>query len=117
MKHLIAIVVAVLLPLQLSWGVAATYCQHETTPQGAKHFGHHTHVHTDAQQEAKASSGKLMTDVDCSFCHASPAAALPDFDALPSARVQTSVPLSLGNPRHPSAPQRTPDRPQWPRLA
>jgi len=116
MKHLIAIFIAVLLPFQLSWGLAATYCQHETT-QGAQHFGHHTHVHTDVKQDAKASSGKLLADMDCSFCHASPAALLPDFDALPSARVQASVPLTLGNPRHPSAPQRTPDRPQWLRLA
>ena len=29
----------IVLPLQISWAVAATYCQHETG--STQHFGHH----------------------------------------------------------------------------
>ena len=119
MKRLFVLLVALLLPLQLAWGLAATYCQHETTAEGARHFGHHTHVHTEAKPDAgnKAAAGKLVADFDCGFCHASPAAALPAFEALPEAPATAAPPLALGELRPPSAPQRAPDRPQWPRLA
>ncbi|MDY0745996.1 cobalt-zinc-cadmium resistance protein [Paucibacter sp. R3-3] len=122
MKRLFVLLVALLLPFQLAWGVAATYCQHETTPQQARHFGHHTHVHTEAKPDGGKTAGKLAgaklaADFDCGFCHASPAAALPAFEALPEAPATAVPPLALGDLRPPSAPQRAPDRPQWPRLA
>ena len=118
MKRLFVLLVAMLLPFQLAWGVAATYCQHETTPQEARHFGHHTHVHTEAKPDAgKVAGTKLAADLDCGFCHASPAAALPAFEALPEAPATAAPPLALGDLRPPSAPQRAPDRPQWLRLA
>lgn len=114
MKRLLALLIAVLLPLQLSWAVAATYCEHETTAQGAQHFGHHAHVHADAKP---AGLGKLAADLDCSFCHAGSVASLPGLEAPPLAALRADVPRSLGDAKRPSAPQRTPDRPQWPRLA
>lgn len=117
MKRLFAILVAVLLPLQLAWGVAATYCQHETTSQGARHLGHHSHVHKEAKADAATSVVKLQADLDCGFCHATPAASLPTFEALPSAPVRAVPPQALGDLQLPSALQRTPDRPQWLRLA
>jgi len=130
MKSLIAFLVAVLLPLQLSWGVAASYCQHEATVRGFNHFGHHSHVHTEAkagantqadpqvnaQADPKFSAAKLMTDMDCGVCHASLLAMLAVWGDLPTKRAGASAPSSCGHPGA-SALQRTPDRPQWPRLA
>lgn len=116
MKQLVAIILAVLLPLQFAWGAAAAYCQHETAP-GVHHFGHHTHVHADGKHDAKTAGGKLFVDSDCGFCHASPAAMLPDVSAVKPASTLASVPPVLGDIKRASAPQRAPDRPQWPRLA
>jgi len=108
------IFVALLLPLQFAWSAAAAYCQHETTEQQSKHFGHHFHAH---QGEAKKSSdSKLMADADCASCHASAAAAIPtrldecDFKA---ASLSTQV---VASPPFSSALARAPDRPQWLRL-
>lgn len=128
MKTLIAFLVAFLLPLQLSWGVAASYCQHEATVQGFNHFGHHSHVHTDVNADVKASAkantkadgqvsaAKLMTDMDCGVCHASLLAMLPMWADMPAPSAAPCAPSSLCHPGA-SALQRTPDRPQWLRLA
>ncbi len=114
MKHLVAIILAVLLPLQLSWGVAAAYCQHDTTVTGAMHFGHHTHDHVDAKHDAKTvAGGKLLVDNDCGYCHASLAVVLPGVAALSPASTLASVLPALGGTKLASAPQRVPDRPQW----
>ncbi|WP_077037006.1 cation efflux protein, CzcI family [Pelomonas sp. KK5] len=117
MKRLFALLVAVLLPLQFAWGVAAAYCQHDADAK--QHFGHHAHVHVEQgkAQEPNKASGGIQADLDCGFCHAGSAAALPAFDAAPAVMSVAAPPLSLGDPRPPSAPQRTPDRPQWLRLA
>ncbi len=121
MKSLIAVLVALLLSLQMSWAVAAAYCQHENTAQGAQHLGHHTHDHKDAQQhapqDAQRVGGKLLIDLDCSFCHAVVLATLPDLAAMSAAWVPSAAPLSMGDARLKSPPGRTPDRPQWTRLA
>ena len=55
----------IVLPLQISWAVAATYCQHETG--STQHFGHHDHKHhaEDNQKLAKASP----SDVERVFHH------------------------------------------------
>lgn len=123
MKTLFAFLVAVLLPLQLSWGVAASYCQHEATRGGFNHFGHHSHDHAPAQAETSVLSqaesqtpgAKLMTDMDCGVCHASLLAMVADASDLAPDAVMVTAPLLPGDP-FASALQRTPDRPQWPRL-
>lgn len=117
MKHLIAVLVALLLPLQLSWAVAATYCQHETTVQGAQHFGHHTHVHQDARQDQQPAGVKLVADLDCSFCHAASVTVLPDMAGMAMAVAPSAAPLALRVAPLKAPPERTPDRPQWARLA
>ena len=108
------IFVAMLLPLQFAWSAASAYCQHETSEQQSKHFGHHFHAHKG--EVKKASDSKLMADSDCASCHASASAAIPtrlegcDFEATSlSAEVVASPPFS-------SALARAPDRPQWLRL-
>jgi hypothetical protein len=117
MKHLIAVLVVLLLPLQLSWAVAATYCQHETTVQGAQHFGHHTHVHQDARQDQQPAGVKLVADLDCSFCHAASVTVLPDMAGMAMAVAPSAAPLALRDAPLKAPPERTPDRPQWARLA
>ena len=115
MKRFFVLLLAVLLPLQFAWGTAAAYCQHETT-RGATHFGHHQHVHKVDAGHDKVAAGKVAADYDCSYCNATAAAVVPAFDAP-----LTNAPVLLAHALPPeqkraSAPQRAPDRPQWPRL-
>jgi hypothetical protein len=117
-KRLLALLIAVLLPLQLAWGMAASYCQHEQAASGAGHFGHHSHVHVDAQHGAKNPGGSaLQTDLDCTGCHAATSAVPTALPTLPAHLKRTGVTQVEVDLRRPSAPQRAPDRPQWPRLA
>ncbi len=115
MRRSLVLLFALLLPLQFAWGVAAAYCQHESsTSQGAAHFGHHEHVHKGELK--KAAGVKLVVDNDCGVCHGS-TAAVPNLavalDAIPATEEAVSS-LTRG---HPSAPGGPPDRPQWIRLA
>ncbi len=115
MSRVFALFLAFTLLFQMSWAVAATYCEHETTPRAAMHFGHHVHVHKSVDGK-KPVAGKLAVDDDCSYCHAEHAAiiamALPDVGAVASPSASFAQPSMHG-----SAPARAPDRPQWLRLA
>jgi Protein of unknown function (DUF2946) len=116
MSRFIALLLALLLPLQLAWGAAASHCQHETEPQALQHFGHHEHIHQSDAHKAPAGNN-LVADNDCGFCHATEAAAV--LEATPSnvasiADARVAVPAQQ---RPASALARAPDRPQWPRLA
>ena len=118
MFRLVALLLAVLLPLQFAWGVAAAYCQHEPTTQAA-HVGHHAHEHqAGSQAEAKKpAAAKLMADSDCTACHATCSAIGCEAVAGVEGLVLTgrlAVPLLDA---YASAPGRAPDRPQWLRLA
>lgn len=90
MRRWLTVFLLILLPLQLSWAVAATYCAHEADP-AASHVGHHQHRHEadptghaspDLKVKADDSSSvepkggesaadKALTcvDDDCGFCH------------------------------------------------
>ena len=113
MARLLVIVLALLLPLQFSWGAVLGYCQHETTPAEAEHVGHHPHEH----QAGKAKPAGDKADADCGSCHVSSLTGLlaPDLQA-PAPAPRGDLVAALPH-RYPSAPQRAPDRPQWPRLA
>lgn len=114
MKRLIAVLLALLLPLQLSWAAVGEYCQHESSPQAAQHFGHHAHVHTD---EGTKDGGKTAIDSDCSFCHTGAAATMAaQAPHVPEIATGSSL-VTLVQPAHASALARPPDRPQWVRLA
>jgi hypothetical protein len=108
------IFVAMLLPLQFAWSAASAYCQHETSEQQSKHFGHHFHAHKG--EVKKSTDSKLMADSDCASCYASTAAAIPtrldghDF-AVSSLTAEAVAPLPFS-----SVLARAPDRPQWLRL-
>lgn len=47
MRRWLTVFLLILLPLQLSWAVAATYCAHEADP-AVNHIGHHQHRHETA---------------------------------------------------------------------
>jgi hypothetical protein len=115
MRRTLALLLALALLLQMSWAAAATYCEHETSSKESMHFGHHVHVHKSADGK-KQSTSKLTVDNDCSGCHASHAAIIPL--VLSDVASDTPASVSFSQPFiHGSAPARTPDRPQWLRLA
>src|SRR5205814_371136 len=98
-------------PLQFGWGAAAAYCQHETTTETSRHFGHHEHVHkTDAKKPADS---KVAGDNDCNACHAmSSAVASEGTDGMEAPLTARWVAFPPPPPRT-SALARAPDRPQW----
>jgi hypothetical protein len=68
------IVTMLLLPLQWSWSVAASTCQHEAD---ASHFGHHEHKHCSTDNAADPVAADAQPDVshpDCQTCHGAGAA-------------------------------------------
>ena len=109
------LLLALLLPLQLSWSAASAYCAHESNPGHAAHIGHHEHVHKAELKNAAKSQAAF--DADCGSCHAScvPLLAAPA-QPLPTADVAHLRVPPQQNP-YLSAQPRAPDRPQWPRLA
>ena len=121
MRRFFACLLALLLPLQLAWGAAAVYCQHETAPVGSAHFGHHAHVHDvqkdDNHRHAKMTSGKVVGDHDCGYCNVAATAVVPHVDVPAAGMIGSGELQARVERRHPSAPPRAPDRPQWRRLA
>lgn len=87
MRRLILIFMMCLLPLQWSWAVAGSVCEHET---GNAHFGHHEHQHhgsddgvshdTDSEKTPDASGNHP----DCQVCHGLGAAFAQDTEAGPA---------------------------------
>ena len=113
-RRLLALLLALLLPLQLSWAAVGGYCEHESSPKGAQHFGHHQHVHQD---DAKKVAGKSAIDSDCGFCHAgAPATMAANEHHLPELLSGSRL-VAATQGDHSSALARAPDRPQWLRLA
>jgi|MedtruStandDraft_1076414.scaffolds.fasta_scaffold00092_59 hypothetical protein len=82
MRRALTVFLLLILPLQLSWAVAAGYCQHEEAAKVARHMGHHEHQHSQGAEKAaghdsdmgaaekKESSDKPQcVDDDCAYCH------------------------------------------------
>ncbi|HEX6736331.1 MAG TPA: hypothetical protein VF096_16100 [Azonexus sp.] len=115
MRRLIAVFLLFLLPLQFSWGVAATYCQHETVPN-AQHFGHHAHQHADEADQAGDTQLPGAIDNDCGFCHAGCLAALVDLGVQAVALPAEAFAGGLSAPSA-SPPVAQPERPNWRVLA
>lgn len=118
MRRFLILLFAIVLPLQITWASAAAYCGHETSAPAAAttggHFGHHTHEHPG---EAKSKAGAKLPDADCAVCHFATSHVVFPALALPAAH--DFIKLRYLNPPvgYGSVPSRTPDRPQWPRLA
>lgn len=68
-----------LLPLQWSWAVAASVCEHE---KSATHVGHHEHQHVDAgASSTDISTGDATPSgqhADCHVCHGAGVACTSD---------------------------------------
>lgn len=110
MRRWLSIFLLIILSLQMSWAVAASYCQHEAG--GAQHFGHHEHTHQAAGGEQLADETSLSADNDCPLCHAASVAALPSFGAsLPD--VLTVADYHRRVRPLPSIPGDQPERPNW----
>ncbi|MCE4555072.1 cation efflux protein, CzcI family [Pelomonas cellulosilytica] len=114
------VMLSLLLPLQVAWGSAAAYCEHETTTEASKHFGHHQHEHKGSSHDVSAKKStvkKAVVDNDCAACHMSSSAiACVAAEGVSAPGLSSDlVPRTSG--AHESALARAPDRPQWRRLA
>ena len=109
MRRWLTVFLFLVLPLQLSWGVAAGYCQHEDAPaQAVRHPGHHEHRHLPSAGPADSQAGPsaqhaaphpaFSLDDDCAFCHlgAPMAAELPT--AIPVLRAAATPPGEPASP-------------------
>jgi hypothetical protein len=111
MKRLFLILMLVVLPFQISWAAAASYCQHEQG-KASQHFGHHDHKHNVSPSAKKDKSEPGKIDPDCGYCHLSSAYILP-VTATPILFVPDSMPVDI---RFPSYLSHIPDgliRPDW----
>jgi hypothetical protein len=116
MPRVFALFLAFTLLFQMSWAVAATYCEHETSSRAATHFGHHVHVHKSVDGKKQVGNSKLAVDDDCSWCNAGHAVII----AAAFTAIVANAPAAVNFPEpsmHGSALARAPDRPQWLRLA
>lgn len=111
MRRWLILFLLAVMPMQLSWAALASYCQHETVPARAAHFGHHEHDHQGPASRLQGddlakfqgdlpddSASPLTPDDDCSFCHLGCAQALVASTAgasvqLPSPMVARLSPL------------------------
>lgn len=98
-------------PIQMSWGAAGSYCQHESG-DAAQHFGHHDHRHhplpADSKDEGKS---PLQPHADCAACHLNCPTAISASSVsvtLPSGFIVADPPRPLS----PMFPER-PERPKW----
>ncbi|WP_395400918.1 hypothetical protein ACHMW6_25200 [Pseudoduganella sp. UC29_106] len=101
--------------LQISWGMVASYCTHETG-KAANHFGHHQHQHKVTPQDSAESGTSLAKKgaphTDCASCAhisfaiigVSPAAAQLTVSGFAPPERDTSLD---------SLAQTPPERPQW----
>lgn len=82
MRRVLTVFLLLILPLQLSWAVAAAYCQHEGTALMTGHVGHHEHQHLqdegeaandvvkkDTAEQKDAKDKPQCVDDDCAYCH------------------------------------------------
>lgn len=114
MTRLLLIFLLTVLPLQMSWAVAAVYCVHESSVS-TTHVGHHEHAHEASSDDKSASTSKLTADADCGVCQLGhvgvphiPADAMPVNALAPDyARGNTDL-LSSVRPERP-------ERPKWAR--
>ena len=76
MRRWFLVLMLIVLPLQFTSAVAASYCRHETSGL-VRHFGHHEHRH-EATSDSKSGASSLVSDLeqsaglgdpDCEYCH------------------------------------------------
>ena len=114
-KRALIIMMLFLLPLQLVWAGAATYCEHHAEAH-QPHFGHHDgHHHAtvgDAQSDGDAASVGAAADVDASHCHGTCAALLTVRLQVPTFTA-TQPATGCADPGQSAPVLSRPERPQW----
>jgi hypothetical protein len=116
MRRILIILMLLVVPFQLSWGMAAAYCEHESS-SSVSHFGHHSHKHTEASNDQKPATAKakLSFDGDCEICQLSGIGLTPqEKQTLSSSQASLDVDLVV-NPLPSWLLSNQPDRPQWQR--
>lgn len=67
MRRVLAFLILLIVPLQMSYAAAAAYCEHESRPAQGGHLGHHAHQHQESPAGKSKIPGKLHPD--CAQCH------------------------------------------------
>lgn len=133
----LCVMLALWLPLQLSWALAASYCGHEAVRPTQAHLGHHAHAHEAGAAGASGTAGAAADaseagdpadgaapqdtgsaqdrDADCPVCHTATLGWAPLAAGLSCASSPSSA-FGAGAPALSSVPQAPPERPQWLRL-
>jgi hypothetical protein len=112
MTRILLIFLLTMLPLQMTWAVAAVYCVHESSAS-VTHVGHHEHEHETSSDDESTPTSLLAADADCGVCqlgHVGVLHAPPDLMPLSAfapdyARSNTDL-LSSVRPERP-------ERPKW----
>ncbi|ALU91554.1 hypothetical protein [Herbaspirillum rubrisubalbicans] len=112
------LLLAFLLPVQLSWAAVGSYCQAEND-RVPMHLGHHDHPSLKGDEQADYQKSKPGDrDMDCSLCHF---CAMKSVQAgstiviIAPATAQASSPAHLPHPASHIADG--PDKPNWPLAA
>ena len=109
MRKLVAILLLLLISLQTSWAVAASYCQHEHGTS-ARHFGHHEHKH---ESPKAVQSVGTFADADCSLCQAGFLTALMIQSGDATAVLAFAASADIIDLRLAAPPLDLPERPNW----
>lgn len=125
MRRALTVLLLLILPLQLSWAVAAAYCQHEVSVPSTGHVGHHEHLHA---QDAEKVSGDVAkknspeqqgggdkpqcVDDDCAYCHLAGLKTVTVADIVLAVAVESTFVTRSVLPIE-SQPRGRIDRPNW----
>jgi hypothetical protein len=60
------LVLLLIVPLQITYAVAAGYCSHDEQGARASHLGHHAHKHAQSNADNNLPQGEV--DLDCNLC-------------------------------------------------
>lgn len=117
------LLLAFLLPMQLSWSAVASYCQAEKESTPA-HLGHHDHPAAETHAQAKSLDSKESKeskeskagdlDLDCSLCHFCAMKSVQAGSRLLIAPLATRVSAHFKHVSHPASHIADgPDKPNW----
>ncbi|MFJ3315592.1 cation efflux protein, CzcI family [Herbaspirillum huttiense] len=114
------LLLAFLLPMQLSWAAVASYCQAEKESTSA-HLGHHDHPAAETHAQAKSLDSKDSKeskagdlDLDCSLCHFCAMKSVQAGSRLLIAPLATRVSARFKHVSHPASHIADgPDKPNW----
>jgi len=110
----LVILLALLLPVQISWAAMASYCQGENDRVSA-HVGHHEHPSANVDGHSGSEKSKVSdSDIGCSLCHFSCMKSVQVYSsgvAVPLATQRKSTPGYVSHPTSYIAGR--PDKPNW----